>query len=476
MQALKSARTDQEYIKLALETGQSYLENGRFEEGFEFFDEAEKKGKKFGGQNAQNVVMISSCEVMLGCCYQENRVKSEVLEKLNYLIGKDKNKLLRQKIMPLISRANRDEKDSEYLGRLYAVVKPYMDHSEYEHLKSQNGQAIESEKMKESLAIGEGKTDSLQRNLSMTSLQLNQVNEVRDSMSDELLMKDGVIRNVTYKIFLDSIMDLRREDLLNQQLEIITIKQKANDRMMIALISLAACFLLISFFLYKIWKYSNDIKKEKAKSDELLLNILPAEIAKELKEYGKVETDFYENGNIMFVDFVGFSHIAKQRTPRELVADLNDCFIALDELALKFGIEKIKTIGDAYMCVTGLPVPNEDDTDRLVEFGFGIIAFLRQWNEKRKSFGLLPFEARIGIHTGALAAGVVGKHKFCFDVWGDTVNVAARVESAGQPGKICISEATRKRLSKKYNFDSIGIVSVKNMQPFEMFLILENKV
>ena len=476
MQALKATNNDQEFIRLALEMGQSYLEAGQWESAFDFFSEAEKKGRKFGGVNAQNVVMIASCEVMINCCYQENRVKSALFRKLEDLIDRDKNKLLQPKIMGLIHRANQEEKDSEYLGQLYAIVKPYLSATDYDRLKSENGLAIETEKMKESLAIGEGKKDSLERNLSMTSIQLNQVNVVKDSMSNELFAKDGLIKNVEYKLFLDSLMDLRREDLLNQQLEIITIKQKANDRMRIALIALAASLLLISFFLYKIWSYSKMIKKEKARSEELLLNILPSEIARELKDNGKVETDYYEHGNIMFVDFVGFSQIAKLRSPKELVADLNDCFMALDELALKFGVEKIKTIGDAYMCVTGIPVPSENDTDRLVQFGFAIIQYLHDWNQKRKTLGLIPFEARLGIHTGPLAAGVVGKHKFCFDVWGDTVNIASRLESAGKAGTICISEATRSRLGNSYDFESIGMVGVKNMQPIEMLLIHEKKV
>lgn len=473
--ALKDVKNDQEYIRKALELGQNYLELRQWEAGFDFLSDAEKRAKRFGGTNAQNAVMISACEVMLNCCFAENRVKSTFFRKLNELMDRDKQKLLRPKIMALISLANRQEKDTEYLGKLYETVKKYLSAAELDQLKKENGLAIEAMEMKENIALGQGKADRLMKNLSSATEQLNMVNEARDSMSEVLVVKDGLIKSVEYKLFLDSLMDLRREDLLNQQLEIITIKQKANDRMRIALISLAASFLLISFFLYKIWKYSGVIKKEKAKSEELLLNILPSDIAKELKENGKVETNFYENGNIMFVDFVGFSHIAKQRTPQELVADLNDCFMALDDMALKLGIEKIKTIGDAYMCVTGIPTPADNDTDRLVSFGFGIIAFLRKWNEKRKARGLLPFEARIGIHTGPLAAGVVGSHKFCFDVWGDTVNIAARVESAGKAGCICISEATRKRLTNDYTFDSIGMVSVKNMQPFEMFLIMENK-
>lgn len=471
LQDLKKIQNAQEYIKAALSKGESYLIDKKLPEAKEFFREAEKKGKSLGGQNAQGVVSISICDLALRCCFSDQDVKSYLFEKIEGIIAKDKKKLFYLSVFPLVQAINKQESDPQYLSRLYKAVTGYGTDSDIANLKSGNAAVLENAQLKSSLEAGSNANDILRMSLDKTTGALTKMSEVSDSMSGALNLKDAMIRNVEYKLMMDSIISLRREDLLAQQLNVIDLKQKANDRMRLALISLGICLLAITFFLYKIWNYSQIIKVEKARSEELLLNILPAEVAKELKEKGKVETRYYDEGTIMFLDIVGFSHIAKERSPKDLVADLNECFMALDELTADFGIEKIKTIGDAYMCVSGILVNDENSASNMVNFSFEIMDFLAKWNARPNRLGLIPFEARIGIHTGPLAAGVVGKNKFCFDVWGDTVNIASRLEAGSEPGEICISESTKSKLAQNFEFEEIGLVNIKNMAPIEMYFV-----
>lgn len=472
---LKKIKNDKDFIKSALELGELYAGNGQMNDAQTFFREAEKKGKSLGGSNAQATISLSVIDILLSCCYLSGQPNAMVFDRVKQLISSDKrNKLFYQRMWSDLQAINGKEKDPQKLADFYNLIEDYLKPGDLASLKTSNGLAQEKASLEASVEEGSLANALLKKSLAQTEGSLYRMSEVSDSMSGELTLKDAQLKNAAYRMMLDSLNTLRREELLAQQLEVIQIKQVANDRMRIALISLAVCFVLLAFFLFKIWRYSQIIKIEKARSEELLLNILPAEIAQELKDNGKVETNFFDNGTIMFLDFVGFSYIAKERSPKELVSDLNECFIALDELAMKHGIEKIKTIGDAYMCVSGIPVPGDDDVDRMVQFGFAILNFLKGWNKVRKTQGLLPFEARIGIHTGPLAAGVVGRHKFCFDVWGDTVNVASRLESGGKAGHICISEATRVLMDPKYTYDAVGMVNVKNMAPIEMFLLRKN--
>src|SRR5690606_37492906 len=206
------------------------------------------------------------------------------------------------------------------------------------------------------------------------------------------------------------------------------------------------------------------IKKEKKRADKLLHNILPREIATELKTRGVVKPRHFSSATVMMIDFVGFSKLSKSLTPEQLIADLDICFKKFDCISANHNLEKIKTIGDAYLCVGGVPESNTTHPVDCIEAAIEIIAFLEAWKAEkilsRESF----FECRIGIHTGPLVAGVVGDKKFAFDVWGDTVNITARIESASEPGKINISETTYELIKQKYECIPRGKIEIKNLQ------------
>ncbi|MBP9081124.1 MAG: hypothetical protein KBF80_12820 [Flavobacteriales bacterium] len=187
---------------------------------------------------------------------------------------------------------------------------------------------------------------------------------------------------------------------------------------------------------------TEELRAEKKRSDELLLNILPAEVAEELKAKGAAEARLIEQVTILFTDFKGFTAISERMGPRDLVRDLHECFSAFDRICEKHGLEKIKTIGDAYMAAGGLPTPNTTHATDVVKAALEIRDFIAQGKAHKQAKGLPWFEVRIGVHTGPVVAGIVGVKKFQYHIWGDTVNTASRMESSGEVGMVNISGAT----------------------------------
>lgn len=213
------------------------------------------------------------------------------------------------------------------------------------------------------------------------------------------------------------------------------------------------------------------IEQERERSDELLLNILPATIATELKEKGKAKAKKFDEVTVLFSDFINFTSIAELMQPEELVEELDKCFKAFDFIIGQYqDIEKIKTIGDAYMCACGLnerrSLPNN-----LVKAALEMQQFLDEQRAERSRIGKPYFEARIGIHTGSVVAGVVGVKKFAYDIWGDTVNTAARVESNGQAGRVNISETTYNLVRYKFQCEYRGKVEAKNKGLIDMYFV-----
>ncbi|MFT4760296.1 MAG: class 3 adenylate cyclase/ligand-binding sensor domain-containing protein [Paraglaciecola sp.] len=213
------------------------------------------------------------------------------------------------------------------------------------------------------------------------------------------------------------------------------------------------------------------LNEEKQKSEELLLNILPASIAAELKETGRAKAKRHEEVTVLFTDFKGFVKIASKMEPEDLVAEVDYCFRAFDEITELHGLEKIKTIGDAYMCVGGITGNSADAPQRMIRAALEIQAFLQALAMERKEYNLPHFEARIGIHTGAVVAGIVGIKKFAYDIWGDTVNIASRMEQASEIGRVNISETTFQLVKDDFACTSRGKVEVKHKGEVEMYFV-----
>lgn len=216
---------------------------------------------------------------------------------------------------------------------------------------------------------------------------------------------------------------------------------------------------------------TSELRIEKQKSDNLLLNILPSEVAEELKQKGKADAKQFDQITVMFTDFKGFTQISEKLSPAELVAEIDHCFKAFDDIIGRYNIEKIKTIGDSYMCAGGLPVPNSTHAGDVVKASRDILEFISTQNAERKKNGKEPFEIRIGIHSGPAVAGIVGVKKFAYDIWGDTVNIASRMESSGEAGKINISGTTYDLIKDKFTCTHRGKIQAKNKGEIDMYFV-----
>lgn len=221
----------------------------------------------------------------------------------------------------------------------------------------------------------------------------------------------------------------------------------------------------------KIVERTLQVNLQKVEIEKLLLNILPSETAMELREKGEATPKLYESVTMMFTDFEHFSQIAENLSPQELVSELNACFVAFDEITEKYNLEKIKTIGDSYMCAGGIPVTNQSHALDAVNAGLEIQEYISRKNRNRSASGLPPWNVRIGIHTGQVVSGVVGRRKFAYDIWGDAVNIASRMESCGEVGKVNISETTYSMVKEHFSCFHRGKISAKNKGEIDMYFV-----
>lgn len=215
-----------------------------------------------------------------------------------------------------------------------------------------------------------------------------------------------------------------------------------------------------------------EIAEEREKSETLLLNILPEKIAFRLKNNTEIIADRFESVSVLFADIVNFTQISASMKPNEVVEFLNYLFIKFDQLTEKYGLEKIKTIGDAYMVAAGIPEVNENHAKTLFLFAQDMLNILEEYNEAFDR----DLQIRIGISSGPVVAGVIGKKKFIYDLWGDTVNMASRMEAYGQQGRIQVSSTTYKILNKEFEFEKIADVEIKGKGVMDVYLWTGKKV
>ena len=268
-------------------------------------------------------------------------------------------------------------------------------------------------------------------------------------------------------------------DLLTKDIALQELNLQRQKIAIYAAGSTGFLMLLLAIGLFNRYKYVRKTKKiiedEKERSEKLLLNILPEETAMELKEKGTATPKHYDMVSVLFTDFKGFTNIAEKLTPQELIEELNYCFFEFDKIIDKYNLEKIKTIGDAYMCAGGIPVADTTNPVSIVKAGLEIKEFIEKLKIEREQQGKDYWELRIGIHTGQVVAGVVGKNKFAYDIWGDAVNTASRMESSGIPGQVNISGSTYEFIKGQFNCTHRGKVKAKNKGEIDMYIV-ENQI
>ena len=230
-------------------------------------------------------------------------------------------------------------------------------------------------------------------------------------------------------------------------------------------------FAIVIIFAGIFFKQRNRITKEKHRSDELLLNILPEETAEELKNTGTAKAKSFDSVTVLFTDFKDFTKLSEILTPTQLVSEINECFSAFDHIMHKHGIEKIKTIGDAYMAAGGLPAKNDTHPGDVVRAALDIKKFMDEHKIKKEAAGELFFRIRIGVHTGPVVAGIVGIKKFAYDIWGDTVNTASRMESSGEIGKVNVSGTTYEIIKDDFDCIHRGKLAAKNKGEIDMYFV-----
>jgi class 3 adenylate cyclase/Tfp pilus assembly protein PilF len=264
-------------------------------------------------------------------------------------------------------------------------------------------------------------------------------------------------------------------DLITKEKELADLNVKQQKLIRNALIVFLVLVLIITVgtirnYLNKV-KVNKVLDKQKVEIENLLLNILPERVARELQIFGYSTPRNYELVSILFTDFKNFTSISSGLTPKELVEELNTFFETFDAICETYNLEKIKTIGDSFMCAGGIPEPNKTNPADAVRAGLEMQEFMGKTNNKRIAEGKIPWDLRIGINTGPVLAGVVGKKKYAYDIWGSAVNLASRMEANGEPGKVNISENTFNLIMDKFVCQHRGKIYAKNVGEVDMYFV-----
>jgi len=348
------------------------------------------------------------------------------------------------------------------------------------------------EKEKEALSKDLTAIQREKLSLSASKANLEQTLQAKESMLEEmtlaqiksqvlLLEKQRLLDSLSFTKLFDSL-SIANQQIENQELESQLSLQKSQRNLLISAIGV---ILLLAFGLYS--RYTNIkqynavleeknriIQAERERSEDLLLNILPKVVADQLKLTGKAPVERFEAVTVMFSDFINFSRISAQISPEQLIEMLDYCFQAFDQIIEKHKLEKIKTIGDAYLCAGGLNTSNSiNQAHEVICAALEMQDFLQDWKMERIKKELPYFEARLGIHTGPIVAGVVGKKKFVYDIWGDTVNVASRMETSSEAGKVNVSAATYELVKNNFDWEHRGKIQAKNLGEIDMYYVVE---
>ncbi len=399
----------------------------------------------------------------------------QLFEKLDYVVGKAYSL---GNIGMVYTKLGRYELAESHINEAIQILEEAEDYLPIcEYLLSMSDIYQEKGEVQQAIAYARRSlemagTYGLKDQLSAASLKLS---ELYERIGDTRASYDYYKNHIVYR---DSVNNLRTVQAMadlrtnfevsQKQAEVDLLnEEKRNQRNQ--LIALVIILGLITVILGTLYWFYRAISREHKRSESLLLNILPVETAQELKNKGHVEAVKFEEVTVLFTDFVEFSKKAEHSKPELLVKSIDHYFRGFDEITSKYGLEKIKTIGDAYMCAGGLPVPQRETARKVVRAAREMVQLVN--DALHQQDGLLHFEIRIGIHTGPVVAGIVGSKKWQYDIWGDTVNIAARMEAASRPGRINISETAYQEIKDEFECSYRGEIEVKNRGALKMYFM-----
>ena len=419
---------------------------------------------KYKSYKALEILYRDAGKPMLSAKYKLKAINSQAkLEEINY--ERDEKERLEK-----IEKEKVIRQQQEQLQREQEELKKKMD----EIVNLENDKTISKSELERRKLEIQRKQMEIENKRQTISIQAQTINTANTQLS--LTMQELATQKLQAKVYEDSLQITKKnEELANNEIE----KQTLINYLLI--LGLSGLIILAAFFyrMYTVKKGIQDllmqkngeIETEKKRSDDLLLNILPQEVAEELKRTGKYESRYFDKVTVMFTDFKDFTKISEQVTPKKLVEDIDFIFRAFDDIMERNELEKIKTIGDAYLCVSGLPDTTTHNPMNVLKAATEIQDFIKELIEEKRKENQPFFDIRIGIHTGPLVAGIVGAKKFAFDIWGDTVNTAARMEQNCEPGKINLSGSTFKEVLTRVEYTYRGKVEAKNKGEIDMYYL-----
>lgn len=455
--AIVILRKSNEPLKLASalsNLGDEYLKNNQLEQALVYFSESGKYFKK-----ANYTSGIAYTLGNMGVIYFKQGNNKEAEDNLTHAI-----------------------QSLETIEDFYGISE-YLIHLSDIYTKEQKlDKAIKAATRSYQLATKNGYKDQI----SSASLQLSKLYEMTKKSSLSLsyfknyvAYKDSVsnIKTVQELADLRTNFEVSKKqaqvNLLEKETEIQQLKAKKQQNIIYATVVAIVLIIVLVISLFRRYQFIKKtkaiIENEKNRSNALLLNILPEETASELMASGKVLAKKFESVTVLFTDFVGFTAYAEKLPPEKLVERVDFYFSKFDEIIEKYDLEKIKTVGDAYMCAGGLPFETQDHAYKMILAAQEIIKFVAESAKETQAQN--HFQIRIGINTGPVVAGVVGTKKFAYDIWGDTVNTASRMESNSEPGKINISQNTFDLVKEQFQFEYRGAIEVKNRGKMNMYFV-----
>ncbi|MCH4822081.1 tetratricopeptide repeat protein [Gramella lutea] len=428
--------------------GDGYLKANQLEKAENYIIEAEDI---FNAINYSTG--IAYCTGTLGLIYAEQGKNDEAEENI-------------QKAIQLLEKEEDYSPISEFLTGMAEIYTE----------KDQDSIALEFAFISRDLAKSYGfKNEIIQANQKLAQIyeKTGNIPEAYKYYKEYIFYRDSVLNVETAQ----NIAGLRADyEVSQKQAEIdLLSEQRRNQQILVISIAVVTALIgLLAFGLFRRNRYINRtssiIEKERNRAELLLLNILPEQTAEELKKNGRVKAKKFASVTVLFADFKRFTLVAEKLPPERLIKTIDYYFSQFDKITDKYGIEKIKTIGDSYMAVGGLPYPSHDHATRMLLAAFEMTEFVKETKEK-SLFDDADFEVRIGLNSGPVVAGVVGTKKFAYDIWGDTVNIAARMESHSEIGRINISENTYDLIKDEFECEYRGKVEVKNQRILKMYYV-----